>query len=81
MTLCANERKVQFKFFVHLFGRIRRHSIFSSFNRYLFSIIQFFTSEMHISTEEKRYIHVGKNRCFDLNVISKQVDIQRMSFD
>ena len=28
MTLCPNEREVQFKFFVQLFGRIRRHSVF-----------------------------------------------------
>ena len=36
MTLCPNEREVQFKFYVHLFGRIRRHSVFSSFNRNFF---------------------------------------------
>ena len=52
MTLCPNEREVQFKFFVYLFGRIRRHSVFSSFNCNLFSIIQHLTSEMHVSTEE-----------------------------
>ena len=52
MTLCLNEREVQIRFFLHLFGRIRRHSVFSSFNCNLFSIIQYFTSEMHISTEE-----------------------------
>ena len=52
ITLCPNERQVQFKFFVHLFGCMRRHSVFSSFNCNLFSIIQYFTSEMHISTEE-----------------------------
>ena len=28
MTLCPNESEVQFKFCVHLFGRIRRHSVF-----------------------------------------------------
>ena len=52
MTLCPNEREVQFRFFVHLFGHVRRHSVFSLFNSNLFSIIQFFTSEMYISTEE-----------------------------
>ena len=52
MTLCQNEREVQFKFCVHLFGRIRRHSVFSSINCSLFSIIQFLISEMHVSTEE-----------------------------
>ena len=52
MTLCPNEREVQFKFCVHLFGRIRRHSVFSSFNCNLFSIIQYLTSEMHIFIEE-----------------------------
>ena len=52
MTLCPNEREVQFKFCVHLFVRVRRHSIFSSFNCSLFSIIQYLTSDMHISTEE-----------------------------
>ena len=31
MTLCPNEREVQFKSCVHLFERIRRHSIYSSF--------------------------------------------------
>ena len=52
MTLCPNEREVQFKFCANLFGRIRRHSVFASFNCNLFSIIQYLTSEMHISTEE-----------------------------
>ena len=52
MTLCPNEREVQFKFCVHLFGRIRRHSIFLSFICNLFSIIQYLTSEMHAATEE-----------------------------
>ena len=61
MTLCPNEGEVQFKFCVHLFGRIGRHSGFSSFNCNLFSIIQYLTSEMHISTEKKhRYGHVGE---------------------
>ena len=32
MTLCTNERAVQFKSCAHLFGHIRRHSVFSSFN-------------------------------------------------
>ena len=49
---CPNKREVQFKFCVHLFGRIRRHSVFSSFNFNLFSIINYLTSEMHSSTEE-----------------------------
>ena len=52
MTLCPNEREVQFKFCVHLFGRIRRHSVFSSFNCSLFSIIQYFALEMHVSIAE-----------------------------
>ena len=52
MTFCSNEREVQFKFFAHLFGRIGRHSVFASFSCNLFSIIQYLTSEMHISTEE-----------------------------
>ena len=46
-TLCPKEI-VQFKVCVHLFGRIRRHSFFSSFNCNLFSIIQYFTSEMQM---------------------------------
>ena len=29
MTLCPNEREVPFKFCVHLFGRIRRYSVFT----------------------------------------------------
>ena len=52
MTLFPNEGEVQFKLCVYLFGRIRRHSVFSSFNCNLFSIIQYFTSEMHIFIEE-----------------------------
>ena len=52
MALCPNERDVQFKMCVHLFGRIRRHSVLSSFNCNLFSIIQYLTSEMHDFTEE-----------------------------
>ena len=52
MTLRPNEIEVQFNFFLHLFGHIRRHSVFSSFNCNLFSIIQYLTSEMHISMEE-----------------------------
>ena len=52
MKLCRNEKEVQFKFCLHLFGRIMRHFVSSSFNCNLFSIIQFFTSEMHVSTEE-----------------------------
>ena len=52
MTLCPNEKEVQFKKKLHLFGRRRRHSVFSSFNCYLFSIIQYLTSEMRISTDE-----------------------------
>ena len=36
MTLCPNEREVQFEFCVHLFGRVRRHSVFASFNCNLF---------------------------------------------
>ena len=38
MTLCPNEGELQFKLYVHLFGRIRRHSGFSSFNCNLFAI-------------------------------------------
>ena len=52
MTLGPNESDVQFKFCVHLFGRIRRHSVFSSFNCNLFLTIQYLTSEMHVSTVE-----------------------------
>ena len=52
MTLCPNQREVQINFLVHLFGHIRRHSVFSSFNCNLISIMQYLTSEMHISTEE-----------------------------
>ena len=51
-TLCPNERKVRLKFCVHLFGGLRRHCVLSSFNCNLFSIIQYLTSEMHVSTEE-----------------------------
>ena len=32
MTLCPIEIEVQFKFYVHFLGFIRRHSIFSLFN-------------------------------------------------
>ena len=46
MTLCPNEKKVQPKFCLHLFGRIRRHSILVSFNSYFFSVIKFLTSEI-----------------------------------
>ena len=49
MTLCPNEREVQFIFCVHLFGRIKRHSVFSSFNCSLFSIIALHTSVVHAS--------------------------------
>ena len=52
MTLCPNKIEVQFKFYVQLLGRTGRHSVFSSFNCSVFSIIQFLTSEMHISAEE-----------------------------
>ena len=52
MTLCPNEREVQFILCVDLFERIRRHSVFSSFNCNLFSIIQYLTSDMHVSSEE-----------------------------
>ena len=52
MILCPNERELQFKFFVHLFECIRGYSIFSPFNCNLFSVIQYLTSEMHVSTEE-----------------------------
>ena len=52
MTLCPNERDVQLIFCMHLFGRIRVHSVFPSFNCNLFSVIQYLTSVMHVSTEE-----------------------------
>ena len=52
MTLCPNEREVQFRFFMHLFRCMKRHSVFSSFNCNLFSIIQHLTLEIHISAEE-----------------------------
>ena len=52
MSLCPNQREVQLKFYVHLFGCIRRHSVLSSFNCNLFSIIQYLTSEMLVFTEE-----------------------------
>ena len=55
MTLCPNEREVPFKFCVHLFGRTRRHSVFSSFNCNLFSIIQYLTSEIIIMVIFKCY--------------------------
>ena len=44
MTLCPNEREVQFKLCVHLFGHVRKHSFFSSLNCNLFTIIQYLTS-------------------------------------
>ena len=75
MTLCPNEREVQFKFGVYLFGRIRRHSVFLLFNCSLFSIIHF----LYIRNSAMNML--GKNRRFDLNVISQQVDTQRMLFD
>ena len=49
---CPNESQMQFKFCAHLFGHIRRHSVFLSFNCYLFSIIQFLTSEILVSKVE-----------------------------
>ena len=52
MKLCPNEREVQFNFCVHLLGRIRRHTVFPSFNCNFFAIIQLLTSEVHISIEE-----------------------------
>ena len=52
IALCPNEREVQLKKNFYLFGRIRRHSVFSSFNCNLFTIIQYLTSEIHVSTEE-----------------------------
>ena len=58
MTLCPNEREVQLQFFVHLFGHIRRHSVYSSFNCNLFSIIQYFTSEMHIFMEDIYRVYI-----------------------
>ena len=51
MTLWQNEREVQLKVCVHLFGCIRRHSVLSSFNCNLFSVIEFFISEVHFLTE------------------------------
>ena len=42
MILCPNERDVQSKFYVHLFGRIRRDSVFSSFNCYCFQSSNFY---------------------------------------
>ena len=74
MTLCPSERKVLLKFYVHLFGHIRRQTVLSSFNCNLFSIIKFFISTMHVSTRNRAMNMLGKNRGFDLNVISKQVD-------
>ena len=60
-----NKREVQFQFFVHLFGRIRRHSVRNAyFHRR--------NSAMNM---------LWKNRGFDLNVISKQMDTQRMSLN
>ena len=51
-TLGPNEREAHVKFCVHLFGRIRTISDFSTFNCNLFSISQYFTSKMHASTDE-----------------------------
>ena len=79
MTLCPNEREVQFRFLVHLFGRIGRHSVFSSFNCNLFSIFDIRNAYFHRRNSAMNML--GKNRGFDLNAISKQVDTQRMSFD
>ena len=81
ITLCPNERDAQFKFCVHLFGRVRRPFVFSSYNRKLFSNIQFFTSEMCYNRRKSAMNMMGKNRGFDLNFISKQVENQRMSSD
>ena len=44
MTFCPNETKMQFRFCVHLFGRMRRNSFFLSFQRKLSSIIQYLTA-------------------------------------
>ena len=81
MTLCPNEREVQFKFCVHLFVHMRRHSVFSSFNCNLFSIIQFFVGNACFHRRKSAMNMLGRNRGFSLNVISKQVDTQRMPFD
>ena len=45
ISVCPNEREVLFRFCVHLFGRISRHSVFLSLNCNLFSIIKFLTPE------------------------------------
>ena len=82
MTLCPNEREVRLKFCVHLFGRIRRHSVFFIiqlelvFNHPIFDIRN---ACFHRRNSDMNLL--GKNRGLDLNVISKQVDTQRMSFD
>ena len=81
VTLYPNEREMQFPFCVHLFGHIRRHSVFSSFNFNLLSIIQFYIRNACFHRKNSTMNMLGKNRGFDLNVISKQVDTQRMSFD
>ena len=52
MALCPNEREVKCKFCAHLFGCIRRHSVLSLFKCNLFSIIQYLTLQVHVSTEE-----------------------------
>ena len=71
MTLCSNEGVVQLKFYVHLFGRVIGHSVFSSFNCNLFSIIQYLTSKIAFYHSRNSALDmIRKNRCFDLNVIS-----------
>ena len=50
MTLHPNEREVQFKFVVHLFGRMRRHYVFLSFNCSLFSTYMKMCMGMHMNT-------------------------------
>ena len=79
MTLCPNEREEYFKFCVHLFGRMIRLSVYSSFNYYLISIVYIRNACFHRRNNAMNMF--GNNRGLDLNVISKQVDTQRMSFD
>ena len=73
MSLCPNEREIRLKFCAHLCGRIRRHSIF---HRTTVTYIQ--SSNACFNRKNSAMNMLRENMCLDLNVISKQVDTQRM---
>ena len=78
MTLYPNEREVQFKFCVHLFGCINWMHLFGCI---VFNHPIFFIRNACFHRRNRAVNMLGKNRGFDLNVIRQQVDAQRMTFD